>query len=229
MILSSPSLNTFCVLVFERSETRLSDRTGWYDRLFAAIYDPLLERTERETLAPLRAELLDGVSGTVLDLGTGTGSNMPILRNRVGTRIFLDRSFPMIEKGVAKGMRKEGFPVVGSASSLPFREESFDSIVVTLVLCSVEDLDQSLRELHRTLKPTGRLYLMEHVLSPSPVVASLQHLATPLWKVVAAGCHLDRPTDKLIRAYFEEEEGRSRSISGFPFYLGIYRKKPDLG
>jgi len=210
---------------FEEPEKRLSEKSGWYDRLFAAVYDPLLERTERETLSPLRTELLESVSGTVLDLGTGTGSNMPMLKNRDGKRIFLDRSFPMIEKGVSKGMRKEGVPVVGSASSLPFPGGTFDSIVVTLVLCSVENLDQSLRELHRTLKPTGRLYLMEHVLSPSPVVASLQHLATPLWKVVAAGCHLDRPTDKMIRAYFDEEEVRSRSISGFPFHLGIYRKK----
>jgi ubiquinone/menaquinone biosynthesis C-methylase UbiE len=200
--------------------------SGWYDKLFAAVYDPLLDRTESRTLSPLRLELLGEVKGLVLDLGAGTGSNLPFLKTTAGPRIFLDRSLPMLRKGLEKGMGKAGFPVVGSATALPFPPETFDSIVVTLVLCSVDNLLKSLEELHRVLKPEGRLYAMEHVLSDSRVVAAFQHAATPPWKILAGGCHLDRPTDTLLRSLFLEKMHRTETLSGIPFHLGIYTKKP---
>ena len=197
----------------------------WYDRLFAAVYDPLLARTEKETLAPLRARLLDGVGGTILDIGSGTGSNRPFLDRPENRTVFLDRSFAMMRKGVEKGLGARGFPVIGSASALPFADESFDAIVVTLVLCSVDDPEASLLEIRRTLKRNGTLFLMEHVLSDSSPVAALQRMATPVWKVLAAGCHLDRTTGDQVRHLFSEEQSFSQTIGGLPFHIGIYRKK----
>lgn len=202
------------------------ERFRWYERLFAALYDPLLGTTENETLSPLRQELLRDLRGPVLDLGAGTGSNLPFFPAGGSPYVFLDRSFPMIRKGLSKGMRATGTPVIGSASSLPFPPETFGSVVVTLVLCSVDNLPESLREIHRTLKVDGTLYLMEHVLSDSPVIATLQHMATPFWKILASGCHLDRPTDRLVRSLFAEERARTTTISGIPFSLGVFRKIP---
>ncbi len=197
----------------------------WYDRIFATVYDPLLARTEKETLAPLRSRLLDGIRGTILDIGSGTGSNLPFL-DRPGNRtIFLDRSPAMMRKGMEKGLGARGLPVIGSASALPFADGSFDAIVVTLVLCSVDDPMASLLEIRRTLKRNGTLFLMEHVLSDSPPVASLQKMATPVWKVLAAGCHLDRRTDHQVRRLFREERGNREIIGGLPFHIGVYRKK----
>ena len=196
----------------------------WYDRVFAAVYDPLLARTEKETLAPLRARLLDGIQGTILDIGSGTGSNLPFLDRPENRTIFLDRSSAMMRKGLEKGLGARGLPVIGSASALPFANESFDAIVVTLVLCSVDDPAASLAEIRRTLKDGGTLFLMEHVLSGSPPVAALQKMATPVWKVMATGCHLDRRTDVLVRALFSETRSFGKTIGGLPFHIGIYRK-----
>jgi ubiquinone/menaquinone biosynthesis C-methylase UbiE len=198
---------------------------GWYDRLFAAFYDPLLARTEKETLSPLRSRLLSGIRGRVLDIGAGTGSNLPFLDLPDTRTVFLDRSPFMLKKGLGKGLSRTGYPVLGSATALPFPDESFDSIVVTLVLCSVDDLPTSLGEIRRTLKPEGTLFLMEHVLSDSPPLAAIQRLATPFWKHLAAGCHLDRTTDLSVKALFLEEESWRETLGGLPFHLGRYKKR----
>ena len=198
---------------------------GWYDRLFAAVYDPLLARTEKETLSLLRSRLLSGIRGRVLDIGAGTGSNLPFLDLPDTRTVFLDRSPFMLKKGLGKGLSRTGYPVLGSATALPFPDESFDSIVVTLVLCSVDDLSASLGEIRRTLKSEGTLFLMEHVLSDSPPLAAVQRLATPLWKHLAAGCHLDRTTDRSVKALFLEEESWRETLGGLPFHLGRYKKR----
>lgn len=200
-------------------------QAGWYERLFAAVYDPLLARTEKETLSPLRSRLLSGVRGRVLDIGAGTGSNLPFLDLPDTRTVFLDRSPFMLKKGLGKGLSRTGYPVVGSATALPFPDESFDSIVVTLVLCSVDDLPASLGEISRTLKSKGTLFLMEHVLSDSPPLAAVQRLATPLWKHLAAGCHLDRTTDISVQRIFLEEESWRETLGGLPFHLGRYKKR----
>lgn len=202
--------------------------SSWYEKFFATLYDPLLEKTERDTLSPLRSELLGKVEGLVLDLGAGTGSNLPMLEKQEGPRVFLDRSLPMLRKGIRKGMKRKGFPVVGSATALPFADDTFDSIVVTLVLCSVDDLRKSLGEIHRTLKPEGVLYVMEHVLSDSPAVARLQRIATPVWKIFAGGCHLDRATSREILSFFQNTEFRTEILSGLPLHLGLYKKIPSI-
>ncbi|MCL4486267.1 MAG: class I SAM-dependent methyltransferase [Nitrospirae bacterium] len=198
---------------------------GLYDRLFAAVYDPLMARAERETLSPLRSRLLAGARGTVLDIGAGTGSNLPFLDLPDTRAVFLDRSASMLSKALGKGLGKQGYPVIGSATALPFPDECFDSIVVTLVLCSVDDLSASLGEIHRTLRKEGSLFLMEHVLSDSPSRAAIQKLATPLWKRLAAGCHLDRPTDHLVRILFREEESWKEVHGILPFHVGRYKKR----
>lgn len=201
---------------------------GWYSRIFAAVYDPLLARTERETLAPLRKELLAGLTGVILDLGAGTGSNLAHLPAGEADRvIFLDSSFPMISRGLSKGMRHAGTPVIGTATALPFPDKTFDAVVATLVLCSVADLSAGLREIRRILKGGGTLRVMEHVLSDHPKMAALQRTGTPLWRRLAGGCHLDRTTDKMLREHFVPVSSRSLTIGRLPLHMGTYRTPPD--
>ncbi|MGC8529807.1 MAG: class I SAM-dependent methyltransferase [Leptospirillia bacterium] len=199
-----------------------SPQSSLWEKLFAAVYDPLLRSVESRRLSPLRGELLRGIHGTILDLGSGTGANLPFL-SQPGTRtVFLEISWPMIVKGMAKGMGRSGHVVRGSATSLPFGDQSFDSCVSALVLCSVSDPEAALWEIRRVLRPGGTLFMMEHVLSGHPPVATLQRMATPLWKRMAGGCHLDRDTDRMASGIFDKKEEWTETFSGIPFRLGRY-------
>lgn len=203
-----------------------SPSASQWERLFAAVYDPLLRSVESRRLSPLRQVLLKGLKGTILDLGSGTGANLPFL-SLPGTRtVFLEISWPMIEKGMAKGMGRAGSVVRGSGVALPFADHSFDSCISALVLCSVPDPEVALREIRRVLRPGGTLFMMEHVLSDRPSVAVLQKMATPIWKRVAGGCHLDRETDKIALQTFEKKEEWTETFSGIPFRLGRYLNRP---
>lgn len=199
-----------------------SPRSSLWERLFAAVYDPLLRSVESRRLSPLRRRLLRDVHGTVLDLGSGTGANLPFL-SLPGTRtVFLEISWPMIQRGLAKGMGQAGAVVRGSGTALPFADQSFDSCISALVLCSVSDPEAALLEIRRVLRPGGTLFMMEHVLSDHPPVAALQKMATPAWKRVAGGCHLDRETDRMASRIFEKKEEWTETFSGIPFRLGSY-------
>ena len=199
-----------------------SPKPSLWERLFAAVYDPLLRSVESRRLSPLRKKLLQGLHGTILDLGSGTGANLPFL-SLPGTRtVFLELSWPMIEKGLAKGMGRSGPVVRGSATSLPFADQSFDSCISALVLCSVSDPEAALLEIRRVLRPEGTLFMMEHVLSDQPPVAAIQRMATPVWKHMAGGCHLDRDTDRMASRIFEKKEEWTETFSGIPFRLGRY-------
>lgn len=197
---------------------------GMYERIFAALYDPLLHKTEERKLSVFRKWLLTDLRGTVLDIGSGTGSNLPFLTSPGARAVFLDLSWPMIEKGLAKGMGGVGPVVRGSATALPFGDGSFDMCLSTLVLCSVDDPVAGLLEIRRVLREGGSLLMMEHVLSESPAVSTLQKIATPLWKRLAGGCHLDRRTDLLASTLFRKKEERTEILSGIPFHLGRYVK-----
>lgn len=206
--------------------------TGWdrmYERIFAALYDPLLRSVEQNRFAPLRKNLLSGLRGTVLDLGAGTGGNLPFLSSPEIRVVFLDLSWPMIEKGLAKGMGRAGPVVRGSAETLPFRDGSFDACLSTLLLCSVEDPRAGLLEIRRVLREGGSLLMMEHILSKNSAAAALQRLATPLWKRIAGGCRLDRRTDLLASSILQKKEEQIAVYSGIPFLLGRYEKISPKG
>ncbi len=197
-----------------------------WERIFAAVYDPLLRSVENQRIAPLRKALLQGLKGNILDLGSGTGANLPFLSLPETRTVFLEISWPMIQRGIAKGMGRAGSIVRGSGTTLPFADHSFDSCISALVLCSVSDPDVALREIRRVLRPGGTFFMMEHVLSHRPPVATLQKMATPVWKRVAGGCHLDRETDKIASQIFEKKEEWTETFSGIPFRLGRYLKRP---
>ncbi len=152
-----------------------------------------------------------GARGLTLDVGCGTGRNLPLYGKEVRA-IGLDPSMDCLKKA---RQRAPGVPLVrGSAEALPFRDGTFDTVVSGLVFCSVPDPRRGLRELKRVLKPTGALRMLEHVRSTRRVGAKWQDLIQPAWTWFAGGCHPNRDTESNVRASGFEIEGETLQSSG---------------
>lgn len=185
------------------------------------FYDAVLALPERAGLARLRAELVAGLRGRVLEVGVGTGLNLSFYPPEVREVVGLDPDEGMLRQAEDR-VRRSGADdasrgscvslVAGSAEELPFATGSFDAAVATLAFCTIPEPDLALRELRRTLRPGGEVRLMEHVRVES--IGRLQELATPVWKRVAGGCHLDRETEERVRAAGFEVRGVERRLGG---------------
>ncbi|MGI8817130.1 MAG: class I SAM-dependent methyltransferase [Pseudonocardia sp.] len=163
-------------------------------RVFAATYDLMLRSVERRSLGRRRHELLEGLTGRVLDIGAGTGVNLPYYRDAALVTLA-EPDAAMRAKLTAK-LGDATVPVRTSdapAEALPFPDASFEAVVSTLVLCTVVDPDRALAEIRRVLAPGGQLVLLEHVRGTGGL-ARWQDRLTPLWRHLAAGCHLNRDT-----------------------------------
>jgi ubiquinone/menaquinone biosynthesis C-methylase UbiE len=178
-------------------------RTHW---VFAAAYDPLTRPLERAVLAEHRARLLAGLDGQVLDVGAGTGANLPYLRR--ATRVVAAEPDTAMRRRLAARLAQVAVPVEVSsdpAEQLRYPDASFDAVVFTLVLCSVTSPDRALAEARRVLRPSGRLIVLEHVRGVG-TLARWQDRLTPLWSLLNAGCHPGRDTSAAIeRAGFTFE------------------------
>jgi ubiquinone/menaquinone biosynthesis C-methylase UbiE len=113
--------------------------------------------------------------------------------------------------------------VPAAAERLPFPDQSFDTVVATLVFCSVEDQAAALSEVRRVLKPGGTFRFMEHVRAETPFKAWLQDVSTPVWKCFGAGCRPNRDTIGAIRRAGFELDELERLYDGFPLYVGVAR------
>jgi ubiquinone/menaquinone biosynthesis C-methylase UbiE len=156
---------------------------------------------EAATLRPHRQALLAGASGRVLEIGGGTGANLPFYLDRVETLTITEPEAAMARR-LEHRLRQYQPPVefVGaSAEELPFEDDRFDVAVSTLVLCTVDDQGRALRELRRVLKPGGRLLFIEHVRSDEPVLARWQDRLNWLSRRIGHGCNCNRPTLERIR------------------------------
>lgn len=166
-----------------------------------------------------RRALCSGLSGRVLDLGAGTGANFPFFP--AGCEVTaLEPDARQMERARQRG---EGVCLIeGRAEALPFSSESFDHVVCALVLCSVEDVAQSLAEAHRVLAPGGRLHFLEHVRG-----GFVHDLLAPVWRRLTGGCCLNRRTVERIReAGFEVlSVGPVASVLGVPFVRGVARRR----
>jgi ubiquinone/menaquinone biosynthesis C-methylase UbiE len=173
-----------------------------WGRIFAAGYDTFQATMERNFMAQVREEMLAGASGRVIEIGAGTGVNLEHYPGSIERLVCTEPEEPMAKrlrrKAEASGL---DVSVVGApAEALPFDDDSFDTAVATLVLCTVTDPAGSLRELGRVLRPGGRLIFIEHVRSPEPDLAKWQDRLHPLWVRFGHGCHCNRPTLETIEA-----------------------------
>jgi ubiquinone/menaquinone biosynthesis C-methylase UbiE len=175
---------------------------GIYDALFASLYDRAFERAERDGLAAQREHLIRGVRGRVLEIGAGTGLNLDYYPDSLDRLVLTEPSEPMANrlKDRIAVSPLEAEVVIAPAENLPFEDDSFDTVVGALVLCTVPDLEASLAEIKRVLAPDGALLLLEHVRSESPDRAKWQdRLETP-WRLVGNGCHCNRDTVSIVEA-----------------------------
>jgi ubiquinone/menaquinone biosynthesis C-methylase UbiE len=184
-----------------------------YGRIFAAMYDRMMAGTEKAGLTDRRHELLAQADGRVLEIGAGTGVNLGHYTDAVTELVLTEPEEPMAKRleEKAAGSGRSVTVVRAPAESLPFPDDSFDTAVCTLVLCTVNDPERALSELERVLKPGGRLLFLEHVRSDDPRVAKWQDRVAPVWRKIGHGCNLNRPTPDFIRrsrfADVEMEEG----------------------
>jgi ubiquinone/menaquinone biosynthesis C-methylase UbiE len=171
------------------------------ERIFARMYDRFTAKTEKACLSAHRQSLIAGVRGDVIEIGGGTGANLPYYGDDVATLTLTEPSRPMIAR--LQRRINEHAPdaklLRAPAEDLPFEDDSFDVAVSTLVLCSVDDQPRALRELRRVLRPGGRLLFVEHVRSDEPRLARLQDRMNRINNIVAH-CDCNRPTLDSIRA-----------------------------
>jgi ubiquinone/menaquinone biosynthesis C-methylase UbiE len=169
------------------------------DRLLPSIID-LSMRNKR--LRPYRERVVGAAEGRVLEIGIGSGLNLPFYAPRVERVFGLDPSPRLLARAEAKA-RRLPVPVQllqGSAECIPLEDRSVDTAVMTWSGCSIPDVAGALAEMRRVLKPGGRLLFVEHGRAFEPGVARWQDRLTPVWRRIAGGCHLNRKIDALIAA-----------------------------
>ena len=173
---------------------RLYDAT--WGRGFAALYDRGLKATEEAGLGRMRAELLAAAAGRTLELGAGTGINLDLYPDAVAELVLVEPDPHMAKRMRERLSRssRQATIVEAPAERLPFEDDSFDTAVSTLVLCTVPDPVTAIAELERVLKPGGRLLFIEHVRSEEPSLAGWQDRLEKPWRFLADGCHCNRDT-----------------------------------
>ncbi|GAC1434913.1 MAG: class I SAM-dependent methyltransferase [Solirubrobacteraceae bacterium] len=191
--------------------------------IFAGLYDGVLRRSEQAGLAAQRAELLAGAHGEVLEIGAGTGLNLAHYGPSVSGLVMCEPEVPMARRLEARvrELKRHVRVVRAPAETLPFEDLSFDTVVCTLVLCSVADRAKTLKEVTRVLRPGGSLLFLEHVRSKEDDLARWQDRLAPLWRRVGQGCRCNSDTLALIA---DSELSLERCVPGrMPKALPILR------
>ena len=153
-------------------------------------------------LTSYRERLLSHAQGRVLEIGIGSGLNLPFYGSRVDEIIGLEPAKRLIAMAQRSADRSK-VPVTlieGSAETIPFDDARFDTVVTTWTLCSIPDGLRALQEMRRVLRAAGQLLFVEHGLAPDAEVQKWQHRLTPVWKRIGGGCHLNRPIRTLIES-----------------------------
>ncbi|WP_149804531.1 class I SAM-dependent methyltransferase [Mesorhizobium sp. NFR06] len=151
-------------------------------------------------LVPYRERVLSAAEGRVLEIGIGSGFNLPFYSSHASEVLGLDPSPRLIDMA-RRAAGGSSVPVTfteGSAEAIPLDDGSIDTVVTTWTLCSIPGAVQALEEMRRVLKPAGQLLFVEHGLSPETNVRKWQDRLTPIWKRIGGGCHLNRPIKSLI-------------------------------
>jgi len=168
----------------------------------AFFYDRFMAKTEAACLQQWRHELLQQVSGEVLEIGAGTGANISLYSDQVTLLLLTEPDIHMRrqleEKLVNHDPGKLGVSG-GTAENIEAADESFDFVVTSLVCCSVTDLNAGLREIKRVLRPGGGLVFLEHVAAPAgSSILRWQNRINPIWRTLMGNCHLNRETEQAI-------------------------------
>jgi ubiquinone/menaquinone biosynthesis C-methylase UbiE len=153
----------------------------------------------QDTFSAYRRRLVPAARGRVLEIGIGSGINLPLYTPAAQHVVGLDPSSRLLT--MARHVARPAVPIElieGSAEALPMEDESIDTVVTTWTLCTIPDVAGALREMRRVLKPSGTLLFVEHGRSPDAGVRRWQDRLTPLWRHLGGGCHLNRPIQELL-------------------------------
>jgi ubiquinone/menaquinone biosynthesis C-methylase UbiE len=186
------------------------------------MYDRMTARTERHCLGPHRRTLLAAAAGDVLEVGAGTGANLPYYGPDVRSLTLTEPEAPMLRRLQKRlhQQRPDAKLLRAPAEDLPFNDASFDVVVSTMVLCTVDDQPRALRELRRVLRPGGRLIFIEHVRSEDPKLARMQDRIAPLNRRFARGCNCNRRTlDGIRAAGFEVAQLETDTLTHAPPFV----------
>jgi ubiquinone/menaquinone biosynthesis C-methylase UbiE len=151
-------------------------------------------------LLPYRERVISAAQGRVLEIGIGSGMNIPLYRPQTRELLGLEPA-PRLVSMAQQAAKAAARPVVlieGTGEAIPLDDASVDTVISTWTLCSIPDAARALREMRRVLKPSGRMLFVEHGLAPEPGVQRWQNWLTPAWKRLGGGCHLNRPIRRLI-------------------------------
>lgn len=188
---------------------------GFYQNKVVPLLINLAMRQRK--LVAYRNRVVSAAEGRVLEIGVGSGLNLPFYSQKVERVLGLDPSPKLL--AMARGnLHPELSPVEfveGSAEVIPLEDRSIDTVVTTWTLCSIPDAERALREVRRVLKPSGRLLFVEHGRAPDPNVVWWQDRLTPTWKRLGGGCHLNRAIAMLIEgAGFQFDRFETGYIGG---------------
>ena len=182
----------------QRPAGPVATETRLVQRLVAGGYDWAFDHVDPLGGADHRRRLVEQASGEVLEIGAGTGRNLPLYRT--ATRVVALEPGPGMRARAERAARAAVEVVDGTAEHLPFPEGAFDTVVASLVLCTVPDPARALAEAHRVLRPGGRLRFYEHVRADDPRLARWQDRLERPWGWLAGGCHPNRDVVAAITA-----------------------------
>ena len=200
-------------------------------KLFANSYD-LLNTLVEWRISSYRRSTAGQANGHVLEIGFGTGSNLKYYPDSVNITALEPNPF-MFKKIRDRTLKSKKDVTIfqGYGENMPFENEVFDTVVVTLVLSMVDDVESVISEITRALKPGGRVYFYEHVSSSSYIGSKFQDLLNPFWKFISTGCNLNRDTERIINnAGFSKVDTRKFTIRfgtpvSLPNLVGVAIKK----
>jgi len=202
---------------------------GFYQDQVVPILTHLAMR--QKNLAAYRGRVVPAAEGRVLEIGIGSGLNLPFYSRNVHHVIGLDPSPKLLAMARRTERWQSGLVefVQGSAEKIPLESATIDTVVTTWTLCSIPDASGALHEMHRVLKSGGRLLFVEHGRAPDPNVVRWQDRLTPLWKRLGGGCHLNRAIATLIEgAGFQFERLETGYIRGPKIMTFMYEGSARL-
>jgi ubiquinone/menaquinone biosynthesis C-methylase UbiE len=172
---------------------------GFYEERILPWLIDLAMRNAR--LAAYRGRVVPAASGRVLEVGIGSGLNLPFYGTSVSEIVGIEPS-PKLLKMTRRVAGRTSTPIrliEGTAEAIPIDDQAIDTVVTTWTMCSIPSIELALQEMRRVLKPGGRLLFVEHGRAPEPDVRWWQDHLTPVWKRFSGGCHLNRPIPELIQ------------------------------
>lgn len=201
----------------------------FYQKIFASKYDSFMTKLE-STFHPIRKALISDLEGTILEVGSGTGTNFEHY-NAKAKVIALEPSSFMLDKSKAKLPKKAqittcNMGIADKRLNSIIKNNSLDYVICTLVLCTIPDQNLALDKFKQWLKPTGKLIILEHIHAQNKLSRLLYNMVNPLWRIMCEGCNINRETDISIKkaGFIVESEHYFKKSLGF--YQAIFTVAP---